>query len=125
MKIPSSLQGESLKRLLQGAALGFALALAVGFNWFGPGFGWSLGSTADKMARERAKSEVVAALAPLCVENFRRSADPAKSLAELKKIETKYTRQSFVEKARWDVMAGSKDAVYGVSEACAEALTKL
>ena len=77
------------------------------------------------MARERAKSEVVAALAPLCVENFRRSADPAKSLAELKKIETKYTRQSFVEKARWDVMAGSKDAIYGVSEACAEALAKL
>ena len=125
MKIPSALQGESLKRLLQGVALGFIFAMAIGFNWFGPGFGWSLGSTAEKMARERGRAEVVAVLAPMCVENFRRSANPEASLAELKKIETKYTRQSYVEKARWDVMAGSKDAVYGVSEACAEALAKL
>jgi hypothetical protein len=125
MDVPSSLRGESLKRLLQGAALGFAIATAVGFNWFGPGFGWVTGGTAEKMAKDRAKSEVVAALAPLCVENFRRSASPEASLAELKKIDSSYTRQSYIEKAHWDVMVGSKDAVYGVSAACADALNKL
>ena len=125
MNVPSSLQGESLKRLLQGVALGFVLATAVGFNWFGSGFGWILGSTAEKLAKERARAEVVAVLAPLCVENFRRSASPETSLAELKKIGTNYTRQAYIEKARWDVMAGSKDAVYGVSAACADALNKL
>jgi hypothetical protein len=125
MKAPSSLQGESLKRLLQGIALGFVLTTAVGFNWFGSGFGWVLGSAAEKMAKERARSEVVAALAPLCVENFRRSANPDSSLAELKKIDSSYTRQAYIEKAHWDVMAGSKDAVYGVSSACADALNKL
>src|SRR3979409_2372374 len=88
MNAPSSLQGESLKRLLQGVALGFVLAPAVGFNWFGSGFGWILGSTAEKLAKERARAEVVAVLAPLCVENFRRSASPETSLAELKKIGT-------------------------------------
>lgn len=125
MNVPSSLRGDSLKRLLQGVALGFVLATAVGFNWFGSGFGWTLGSTAEKLAKERARTEVVAALAPLCVENFRRSANPVTSLAELKKIETSYTRQAYIEKARWDVMVGSKDAVYGVSAACADALNKL
>ena len=77
------------------------------------------------MAKDRAKSEVVAALAPLCVENFRRSANPETSLAELKKIDSSYTRQAYIEKAHWDVMVGSKDAVYGVSAACADALNKL
>lgn len=105
--------------------MGFVLATAVGFNWFGSGFGWTLGSTAEKMAKERARAEVVAALAPLCVENFRHSTNPEASLAELKKIGTNYTRQAYIEKARWDVMAGSKDAVYGVSAACADALNKL
>jgi hypothetical protein len=125
MNVPSSLRGDALKRLLQGVALGFVLATAVGFNWFGSGFGWILGSTAEKLAKERARTEVVAVLAPLCVENFRRSENAATSLAELKKIETNYTRQAYIEKARWDVMAGSKDAVYGVSAACADALNKL
>jgi hypothetical protein len=125
MNVPSSLRGDSLKRLLQGVALGFVLATAVGFNWFGSGFGWTLGSTAEKLAKERARTEVVAVLAPLCVENFRRSATPETSLAELKKIETSYTRQAYIEKAHWDVMVGSKDAVYGVSAACADALNKL
>jgi hypothetical protein len=125
MNVPSSLRGDPLKRLLQGVALGFVLATAVGFNWFGSGFGWTLGSTAEKLAKERARTEVVAVLAPLCVENFRRSATPETSLAELKKIETSYTRQAYIEKAHWDVMVGSKDAVYGVSAACADALNKL
>ena len=115
MNIPSSLQGESLKRLLQGVALGFVLTTAVGFNWFGSGFGWMLGSAAEKMAKERSRSDVLAVLAPCASKNFKRSANPETSLAELKKINSSYTRQAYIEKAHWDVMAGSKDAVYGVS----------
>ena len=43
MQVPSILQGESLKRLLQGAAAGAVATIVVGFYWGG----WSLGSTAD------------------------------------------------------------------------------
>ena len=50
MQVPAILQGESLKRLLQGAAAGAVAMMFVGFYWGG----WSLGSTADKMAKERA-----------------------------------------------------------------------
>src|SRR6266481_3058953 len=49
MQMPSMLEGESLKRLLQGAVAGGVATMFVGFYWGG----WSLGSTADKMAKER------------------------------------------------------------------------
>jgi hypothetical protein len=44
MQVPSILQGESLKRLLQGAAVGAVAAIFVGFSFAG----WSLGSTAER-----------------------------------------------------------------------------
>ncbi len=56
MQVPSILQGESLKRLLQGAAAGAVATMFVGFYWGG----WSLGSTADKMAKQRSELAVVA-----------------------------------------------------------------
>jgi hypothetical protein len=67
MQVPSILQGESLKRLLQGAAAGAVATMFVGFYWGG----WSLGSTADKMAKERSEVAVIAALAPVCADKFR------------------------------------------------------
>ena len=61
MQVPSILQGESLKHLLQGAAVGAVATMFVGFYWGG----WSLGSTADKIAKERSELAVIAALAPV------------------------------------------------------------
>lgn len=61
MQMPSILQGESLKRLLQGAAVGAVATILIGFNWGG----WLLGSTGDKMAKEQSQAAVVAALAPV------------------------------------------------------------
>jgi len=43
MQLPAMLQGESVKRLLQGAAAGAVATIVVGFYWGG----WSLGSTAE------------------------------------------------------------------------------
>ena len=62
-------QGESLKRLLQGAAVGVVATLAVGWG------GWMLGSTAKTLADSTANSAVVAAIAPICVDQFQHSAD--------------------------------------------------
>ena len=55
MQVPSLLQGESLKRLLQGAVAGAIAAIFVGFHWGG----WLLGSTADKMAKEQSELEQI------------------------------------------------------------------
>jgi hypothetical protein len=78
MQVPSMLQGESLKRLLQGATVGAVATIAVGFGWGG----WTLGSTADRVAKERSGLAVVAALAPVCADKFRALPDAeAKTIA--------------------------------------------
>jgi hypothetical protein len=84
MQVPSMLQGESLKRLLQGAAVGAVATMFVGFYWGG----WSLGSTADKMAKERSELAVVAVLAPVCAEKFRALPDADAKQAALSKAES-------------------------------------
>jgi hypothetical protein len=66
-KFPPILQGESLTRLLQGVAIGAVATMVIGFYWGG----WTLSSTADKMANLRSETAVVAALAPGCAEKFR------------------------------------------------------
>jgi hypothetical protein len=83
MQLPSILQGESLKRLLQGAAVGAVATIFVGFSWGG----WSLGSTADKMAKERSERSVVAALAPVCADKFRALPDAEAKTIALSKVE--------------------------------------
>ena len=83
MRIPSILQGESLKRLLQGAAAGAVATMVVGFSWGG----WFLGSTADKMAKEQSNLAVVAALAPVCADKFRAQPDAAAKTVALSKVD--------------------------------------
>jgi hypothetical protein len=84
MQVPSMLQGESLTRLLQGAAAGVVATVVVGFGWGG----WSLGSTANKMANEQSERAVIAALAPVCADKFRALPDAAAKTAELSKADS-------------------------------------
>ena len=84
MQVPSILQGESLTRLLQGAAVGAVATMIVGFNWGG----WSLGSTADKMAKEQSDLAVVAALAPVCADKFRALPDAKAKTVALSKVDS-------------------------------------
>ena len=118
MKVPSILQEESLKRLLQGAAAGAVVAMIVGFNWGG----WTLGSTVEKASKERADAVVVAALAPICVDQFRQAANAAASLTELKTISYAWDRRRFIERGGWAIMPGSEKANSAVEKACAETL---
>ena len=82
MQVPSMLQGESLTRLLQGAAAGIVATVVVGFGWGG----WSLGSTANKMANERSELAVIAALAPVCAAKFRALPDAEAKTVALSKV---------------------------------------
>src|SRR6476660_1330461 len=91
MQLPSILQGESLKRLLQGAVAGAIATIFVGFNWGG----WSLGSTADKMAKEQSELAVVGALAPVCADKFRALPDVAAKTIALSKVESWQRAEEF------------------------------
>ena len=113
-------QGKSLKRLLQGAAVGAVATLAIGFGWGG----WMLGSTAKTLADSTANSAVVAAIAPICADQFQRSANSANNLTTLKKTSS-YEQAAFVEKGGWATMPGSKAVDTGVPQACAAILSNL
>ena len=80
-----------MTRLLQGAAAGAIVTMFVGFYWAG----WSLGSTADKMAKERSDLAVVAALAPVCAEKFRAQPDAEAKKVALSKVDSWKRRDEF------------------------------
>ena len=54
-------------RLIQGAAVGAALTVALGFNWIGGyGFNWSTGGNAQKMAVTASTDAMI----PICADQF-------------------------------------------------------
>jgi hypothetical protein len=67
---------------------------------------------------------VVAAIAPICVDQFQRGADAAVNLTALKKTDS-WQQAAYVEKGGWAVMPGSKAADSGVPQACAALLNSL
>ena len=83
-----------------------------------------LGGSAKKLADNTASSAVVAAIAPICADQFQRSADAASNLTALKKTNS-WQQAAYVEKGGWAVMPGSKAADSGVPQACAALLSNL
>jgi hypothetical protein len=108
----------SLKPGIWGAVIGAVAISVIGFSYFG----WTLGSTAERMAQERAQTSVVSALAPICVENFRHQADSAAKLVEFKKVSSSWDRRSIIEKGGWATMPGSDAPNSAVASACADQL---
>lgn len=91
LELPSFLQGESLARLTQGMGIGAVAAIAIGFSWGG----WSLQSSADKMAKNQADAAVVAALAPVCADKFRSMPDAAARQVALTQADSWKRRDEF------------------------------
>lgn len=120
MEMPAFLRGDSIPRLLQGAAAGAVLTLIVGFNWGG----WVTGGTAKEMVQRSTSSAVVTALSPICVDKFQQSAGAAGNMVELKKVST-YQQGSFIEKGGWATLPGNDNANSAVARACAEMLNSL
>jgi hypothetical protein len=96
MAMPAILRGESLTRLLQGAAAGALATLVIGFYWGG----WATGGTAKEMVQRGTTTAVVTALSPICVDKFQHAAAAPVNLAELKKVSS-YQQGSFIEKGGW------------------------
>jgi hypothetical protein len=114
MKFPSE-----TKPALLGAMAG-AVALAFyGFTWGG----WVTGGSADKAAKQRAETAVVAALVPVCVAKFNGGDDVAVHAAALKKASS-WDQGAYVEKGGWANMPGTTTANSDLARACADALTK-
>ena len=118
MEIPKFLKGESLIRLVQGAVLGAIAVSAIGFGWAG----WTLASTAEKLAAERATTAIVTAYAPVCVERYLATATDQQRTKF--KEQSSWSRDAIIEKAGFATPPGSTSPNRDVADACAEALTK-
>jgi hypothetical protein len=120
MNLPPILQSESRTRLLQGAACGALATAIIGFG-FG---GWMLGSKAHTMAEQNASKAVVAALAPICVDKFQRTAEAKATLAQLKATDS-WKQDTFVVNGGWATFPGGNEPNRNVAEACAKMLGEL
>ena len=103
-----------------GVVAGAVGTMIVGFSWLG----WTLGSTAERMAVERTNSAVIAALTPSCVARFMQQPSAATKLAEFQKIES-WRQREFIEAGGWATPRGNKSPITGLATACAEELAKI
>ena len=109
-----------MKPAVWGAVAGAVAFAVVGFS----SLGWTLGSTAEKMATQRAETAVVAALAPICVEKFQHQTDAPAKLVEFNKVAS-WDRRSLIEKGGWATFPGTDKPNSAVASACAEKLGSL
>ena len=107
----------SLKPGIWGAVVGAVAISVLGFS----SFGWTLGSTAERMAQERAQTAVVTVLTPICVEKFQHQADASAKLVEFNKVAS-WNRRSIIEKGGWATTPGNDGPNSAVVAACAERL---
>lgn len=110
----------SLKPALWGAVAGAVAISVVGFSQFG----WMLGSTAERMATDRAESAVVSVLAPICVDKFQQQANSAARLIEFKNSAS-WDQRSLIEKGGWATIPGTEKMNSAVATACAERIGRL
>ena len=102
-----------------GAVLGAVAMMIIGFSWWG----WTLSSTAEQMAKERATAAVVALLTPICVESFMKQPDAMAKLTEFQQTAS-WRQTEFVEKGGWATASGSTTPDSAVARACANQLVR-
>jgi len=102
-----------------GAIIGAVAMMIIGFAWWG----WTLGSTAERMATERVNAAVVTLLTPICVASFMQQPDATAKLTEFKQTAA-WRQTEFVEKGGWATASGSTTPHSAVARACAEKLMK-
>ena len=110
----------SLKPGIWGAVAGAAAISVLGFS----SLGWTLGSTAERMAQDRGQTAVVAVLAPICVEKFQQQNDSAAALIAFKKAPS-WDQRTLIEKGGWATTPGTGKTDSAVVSACAEKLGRL
>jgi hypothetical protein len=109
-----------LKPGFWGVVVGALGVMILGFSWGG----WFLGSTAERMASDRAGAAVTAVLVPICVERFMGQADAAAKLAEFQQS-VSWRQSQLIEKGGWATATGSNSPNAAVASACAQQLVKI
>lgn len=114
MKLPA--QSEPA---MWGVAAGAIIAIALGFGVAD----WHTSGKVDSLGTARSNAATVAALAPVCVEMFKRDTNFDANLVALKKTD-EWARYTFIEKGGWGQMPGSAKLSNETASQCATSLTK-
>jgi len=117
MRLPAILEGESLRRLIQGAIFGCVVTAFVGFNWAG----WTTESNARLLATKDTADALVAVLGPMCADKFRSASDATQNMAELKKVSS-WQQDSFIQKGGWATFPDMTSPGLAIAQACAKLL---
>ena len=122
MQLPAILEGASLTRLVQGAAVGAIATIIIGFSWGG----WMLGSTAKKLASDETRSAIVTVAAPACAEHFANKANDEK-WAEYQKVDV-WRRDTYIKEAGYAAVPGLANdysTSWAIAHACVKALNRV
>jgi hypothetical protein len=106
---------EWLKPSLYGLVCGAIAVTVIGFNWGG----WVTGGTAQQMATDQSRTDVVAVLTSICLDQSKRDPQLAERAALLKAASS-YERGDLVMKNGWATMPGTTEANRLVAIACAD-----
>lgn len=115
MKIPTW-----LKPAITGGIAGAIATMVIGFNQGG----WYSNGSAERLATERSKVAVVAALVPICVSQQKMDPESATKLTQLVAMKTSYEQRDFVMKSGWATMPAASEPNRDVATACADTLAK-
>ena len=108
-----------IKPAAWGFVIGSVLTMIVGFSQLG----WTLGSTAERMAAERSNIAVVSALTPTCVARFMAQPNAKAKLAELKGTDS-WKQREYVEAGGFATVGSETSPNSALAGACAEQLIK-
>jgi hypothetical protein len=106
---------EWLRPGLYGAACGAIAVTVVGFTWGG----WVTGGTARQIAADQSRTDVVAALTSICVDQSKRDPQLAERLAILKAASS-WNRGDIVIQNGWATMPGTTEGNRLVATDCAD-----
>jgi hypothetical protein len=112
MKVPTW-----CKPAFWGVVVGVIGIMIIGFAWGG----WFLGSTAERLAHDRADGAVTAVLVPICVARFMGQVDAAVKLTAFQQGAS-WQQSQVIAKGGWATATGSTDPNPAVARACAQQL---
>lgn len=108
---------EWLKPSIYGALGGSVLTMVLGFSWGG----WVTGGSAQALAIAEAKSAVIAALVPVCLDRAQTDADRSAKLTMISEAPI-YQRRDKLMEAGWATGPGTEAPNRDLAQACVASL---
>lgn len=108
---------EWLKPGVYGVVIGAVLVGIVGFTWGG----WVTGGTSNERALALSRSEVVAAMVPVCLGQARADPDRETKLESIRATST-YQQRDALMAAGWATVPGAEGPDRDIAQACLTAL---